>query len=367
MHLSSFTIILTDQCNFDCIYCYPKMRRKRLDSTLLSRALDFFHRFFARECVIHFYGGEPLLAFEKIKQTVDQIKRLSINRRIKVRYSLTTNGSLLTDDVLDFLEDHEFSVLLSFDGLAQDISRKRGSFDFLVSVIPKILRRPRISLETNSVFTAETIGSLSGSVKLLIQLGIQNVHVAFNHRLPWTLSSCVRLKREMAFVRNYFRSHYEKTGDVPWAELREEREKAVYFCPAGLEKMALAADGTLWGCFLFSQYFNDSKNARESRRYCFGDVDTFIGNHRTIYPQILENYSTLRMDRFSTPDRLCLFCDDIEECWICPLAVALTSGTIGRIPASVCRGAKMWRNEKRLFRERFDKADKTDGIVASAG
>jgi hypothetical protein len=75
----------------------------------------------------------------------------------------------------------------------------------------------------------------------------------------------------------------------------------------------------------------------------------------------------LRMDRFSTPDRLCLFCDDIAECWICPLAAALTSGTIGRIPASVCLGAKMWRNEKRLLRERFDKPNKKAGNGASAG
>ncbi|HUU38429.1 MAG TPA: hypothetical protein VMW46_09540 [Candidatus Desulfaltia sp.] len=168
-------------------------------------------------------------------------------------------------------------------------------------------------------------------------------------------------------VRNYFRSHYQKTGDVPWAELGEEWENAVYRCPAGLNKMALAADGTLWGCFLFSQYFNDSKNTRESRNYCFGDVDAFIENHRTIYPQVLENYSALRMDRFSTPDRLCAFCDKIEECWVCPLAAGLTSGTIGRIPASVCRGAKMWRNERRLFRERFERPNKKDGNAVSAG
>src|SRR3990170_2286015 len=126
MELSSLTIILTDQCNFNCAYCYQKKGKQRLDSAVLTRAVRFFQPFFARECFIDFYGGEPLLAFEEIRRTVEQIERLSKKRGIKAHYSLTTNGSLLNDYILDFLEDHEFSVLLSFDGLAQDISRRKG-------------------------------------------------------------------------------------------------------------------------------------------------------------------------------------------------------------------------------------------------
>lgn len=326
-----------------------------MDPALLTRAVRFFQPFLARECFIDFYGGEPLLAFAEIKQTVGQIEGLSKKRRLKPHFSLTTNGSLLNDEILDFFEDHEFSVLLSFDGPAQDISRKKGSFDFLVSIIPKILERPRISLEINSVFTSETIHDLSRSIELIDQMGVRKFSVAFGHRRPWTSSSLLRQKKELALVRKYFRSRYQKIADVPWTDLVEQLEKAIYCCPAGLNKMALAADGTLWGCFLFPQYFEGSKKIREAQKYCFGDVDTFIKNHHTIYPRTMENYAALRMDNFSTPDGSCGMCDEIEDCWVCPLAAALTSRKIGRIPSLVCGGAKMWRREKRRLLEQFNK------------
>ena len=324
-----------------------------MDSAVLTRALRFFHPYFAEQCFIDFYGGEPLLAFDEIRRAVLLMEALSKKRARQVRYALSTNGSLLNDDILDFLERHSFSVLLSFDGYAQDISRKKGSFDFLVSVIPKILTRPRISLETNSVFTSETIGYLSTSIQLITELGVPKIDVTFSRKTPWTESSLLRLKKEMALVRSYFRSRHQKKEDVPWADLLEELAKGVYRCPAGLKKMALATDGTLWGCFLFPQYFNGFPNIRDSQKYCFGEVDTFIKDHRQIYPQKLANYSALRMDGFLTPDGPCALCDEIQECFICPVAAALTSREIGRISASTCHGAKMWREEKKLFLEEF--------------
>jgi len=356
MEISSFTVILTEECNFRCGYCQQEHRGTRLDSALLSRALRFFEPYFAREFAVGFYGGEPLLAVSEIKQAVEQLERSSEKRHIRGGYSLTTNGSLLNDEILDFLDRHAFSLLLSFDGLAQDIARKKGSFDFLVSIIPKILGRPRISLETNSVFTPETVGYLSDSIKLIHQLGVRKTNVAFRLGSPWKASSVLLLKRELARVRKYSLSRFKDAAELPWAELGEEREKGVYGCPAGLNKMALAADGTLWGCFLFPQYFGGSRISAEFQEFCFGGVDVFIKNHRQIYPRIMENYSALRMDRFSTPDRLCAFCDEVEECWICPVAAAQSSGRIGLIPPSICQGARTWRKEQKLFLKQLERA-----------
>jgi len=353
MELSSLTIILTDQCNFDCAYCYQKKGRQRLDSGVLTRAVRFFRPFLARECFIDFYGGEPLLALAEIQQVVEQVADFSKNRRLKAHYSLTTNGSLLSDETLGFLEEHEFSVLLSFDGLAQDISRKKGSFDFLMAVIPKILARPRISLETNSVFTSETISYLSRSIELIDRMGVPKISVAFGQKRPWTSSSLLRQKKEIALARRYFRSRYQALKDIPWASLSEQPEKAIYCCAAGRNKLALAADGTLWGCFLFPQFFRGSKGVRAAQKYCFGSVDEFIKNHRTVYPRLMEHYAALCMDNFSTPHGPCAMCDEIEDCWICPLAAAMVSGKIGRIPALVCGGARQWRKETKRFLERF--------------
>lgn len=306
-------------------------------------------------CSISFYGGEPLLAFDTIARAVEHLEALSTKHKIKLRYFLTTNGSLLDERTLEFLDEHRFSLLLSFDGLAQDIQRKKGTFDLLTSVIPRIMTRPRISLEINSVFSSKTIGYLSKSVQFIIRLGIQKLDVNIAHKPPWTASSLLRLKKEIRQVGEYFVSRYENLTDIPWSNFYKEVDRAIYHCPAGLNQMALSAQGTLWGCALFPHYFMEKKETPDYQKYCFGDVDSFIKDPQRIYAQKIVNYSELSMDRFLTPDRSCLRCGEIEQCWVCPLAAALTTGEIGRIPSWSCKRAKILRKEKRLFLDRFKK------------
>jgi hypothetical protein len=210
-------------------------------------------------------------------------------------------------------------------------------------------------LETNSVFISETIGYLSESVQSIIRLGVRKLDINLAHKPPWTASSLLRLKEEIVRVGEYFQSRYENLTDIPWSSFYEELDRAVYHCSAGLNQMALSAQGTLWGCALFPHYFVEKNATADYQKYCFGNVDSFIKDPQRIYAQKIVNYSALRMDRFSTPDRSCLICGEIEQCWVCPLAAALTTGEIGRIPGWSCQGAKILRKEKRFFMDRFKK------------
>jgi len=346
---------LTDQCNFNCAYCYEPRGKQSLDFSTFAKAVSSLHPFFAPECVIGFYGGEPLLAFDTLSRAVEHLEGFSRKHKIKIRYALTTNGSLLNEDILGFLDEHGFFLTLSFDGPAQDIQREKGTFDLLTSLIPRILARPRISLEINSVFSSETIGYLFESVKSLIGLGVPELDVNFAHKPHWAPSSFLRLKREIALVGEYFLSRYENLTDIPWPRFYEEPERGAHHCPAGLRQMALSAQGTLWGCAIFPHHFVGKDGTADYQKYCFGDVDSFIKNPQRIYADKMANYSELSMERFSTSDRSCLTCGEIEQCWVCPLAAALTTGKIGRIPGWSCRGGKILRKERRLFLDRFEK------------
>jgi sulfatase maturation enzyme AslB (radical SAM superfamily) len=286
---------------------------------------------------------------------VEYIDRLPIEGDLRPRYRLTTNGSLLNENIIEFLEEHDFSLILSFDGLAQDISRKKGSFDFLASLVPRILAKPRISLETNSVFSPETIGYLSESVRYIIELEVPKIDVNLADAPAWTSLSLLQLEEEIARVGAYFESRYRRPQDVPWAGFYERPRKAVFCCSAGMNQMALSAQGTLWGCHLFPHYSTEKKRTEGYNKYCFGDVDSFLKNPRRIYAQKIRNYSDLCMDRFSTPRQVCLMCREIEECWICPLAAALTTGEVGKIPAWRCKAGRLLRKKKRLLLERFEK------------
>lgn len=346
---------MTDDCNYDCAYCYQKKRKRRLEVPILFRALDYFYPLFGLECCVSFYGGEPLLAFDELKLAVDHIDARSKKRPSRHQYCLTTNGSLLTDEILDFLEEHNFTIILSFDGLAQEHSRMKGSFDRLVSLIPRILARPGIHLETNSVFGSETVDTLLESIKFIVELGVRKLDVNFAHLPPWPDASLLRLDEEIARIRTYFESRYKRLQDIPWAYFYEELGPTVHYCSAGLSQMALSADGTIWGCFVFPHYFMDKEGTKEYENYSFGRVDSFAANPEKIYAQKIGQYSLLRMDRFSTPNRACLMCPEIESCWLCPLAAGFTTGEIGMIPASSCHAAKAIRRERRRLLAHFAK------------
>jgi sulfatase maturation enzyme AslB (radical SAM superfamily) len=275
--------------------------------------------------------------------------------RGKTRFSLTTNGSLLNEKILEFLADHEFSVVLSFDGLAQDLKRKKGSFAFLLPVIERVLKRPMISLETNSVFTSETIGYLSASVEFLVRLGVPKLDVNFGHVPPWTSAALLRLEEEIARVGEFFLSRYFDMRDIPWADFYQGRGKAVHYCPAGFDRMALSAQGTLWGCVVFPHYRRGKSGTPGCPGFCFGDIDSFIKSPREIYAQKMALYSELRMDRFSTPERACLMCDELEYCWLCPLSAGLISGEIGKISTATCQRAKILRKGRIRLLEEFDR------------
>ncbi|MFQ6037317.1 MAG: radical SAM protein, partial [Candidatus Aminicenantales bacterium] len=103
MELSSLTLFVTNACNFDCVYCYQKKGRNTIEHRTLERALDFFLPFLTRYPHINFYGGEPLLAFDRIVQAVHYCESQANRSRRRFRYSITTNGSLVDDEVLGFL------------------------------------------------------------------------------------------------------------------------------------------------------------------------------------------------------------------------------------------------------------------------
>ncbi|MCX6564166.1 MAG: radical SAM protein [Candidatus Aminicenantes bacterium] len=368
MEFSKFTIILTDRCNFHCSYCSQRIAKRWLDISTVTKTLDFIYPRLTRTCHINFYGGEPLLAFDRIRKTVAYLERLNRQRTRKIHYSISTNGSLLTEEILQFLDEHAFFLLLSFDGWAQDISRKKGSFDFIVSLIPEILKRRRISLETNSVFTSETVGHLSKSIRLIIRLGVPGIHIGFSSQPRWTPSSLIRMKKEIAAVRTSFIEAYERITDIPWVEMTKKYNKAIYRCDAGRDQLALAADGKIWGCFLFPHYFDGRNGDREREKYCFGKVDSFLHDPEAIYARTMSAIAGLGMDNFSTPERHCVMCEEIESCWVCPIAAAFSSRAIGKISLQTCRMTRMMRREKDFLLKGFEKKRRGRGArIKAAG
>jgi len=298
---------------------------------------------------VNFYGGEPLLSFNVIRTTVSFLEDKNKELDKKSHYAVTTNGSLLTGEIIKFLDKHKFSVELSFDGLAQDISRKKGSFKKIVPVIKELLNYSSINLEINSVFTPETLKYLSESIEFLIDTDVPNISLSFSTVKPWDQPSLFRLKDEMIKLRKITFDHYKDTGSIPITDFRKDNSQGIFYCAAGKDRLAVTPEGTIWGCYLFADYFKRKEESPENHRFCFGNIDDFIENHRHIYPSIYSNYKHLSMDNFSTPKMECFLCPEIEKCFVCPVNAAFSGIPLGKIPQHLCEIQKLKIREREMF------------------
>ena len=130
---SLFMFVMTNECNMHCRYCQAQSEKKRnygkMNNQIAKRAADIALQSPCKEIMIEFQGGEPLLNFDTIKYVVDYLNRNKGEHEIK--YSIVTNSSLLTPDIIDYLYGHEISVSLSIDGgkAVQDYNRPMNNGD----------------------------------------------------------------------------------------------------------------------------------------------------------------------------------------------------------------------------------------------
>ena len=290
---------------------------------------------------LNFYGGEPLLAFGLIRKSLSLLALKNKELKKRATYSLTTNGSLLTEDILQFLNQNKFLVELSFDGFAQNIQRGKGTFKKMVSAINELLKYPNINLETNSVFSSKTVHYLAKSMTFLMKLGVPNIHFSLSVLEHWNSSSLKKLNDEMKKLRKDLLIHYEKYNRIPVTNFRESHKKGIFFCAAGQDRLAISPDGQVWGCFLFPDYFKGKEDSPLYQKFYFGDLEYFIQNHKEVFPRISKNYAHLRMDNFSTPNIRCLLCLELESCAVCPVNASFSGLPLGEIPSYLCEIQKI--------------------------
>ena len=137
-------------CNLNCSYCFASQGRYHGERALMSfetgrKALDFLvaHSGSRRHLEVDFCGGEPLMNFDVVKQLVAYARSIEQAAGKRFRFTLTTNGMNIDDDVIDFCNRECHNVVLSLDGRKEihDFARVdyqgRGSFD---RVVPKFQR-----------------------------------------------------------------------------------------------------------------------------------------------------------------------------------------------------------------------------------
>lgn len=180
-------INISNDCNLRCIYCYGdggnyNKKRQIMNKKQLIEILDFWleHADLSRGILrIIFFGGEPLINKQAIKDVVDYMN-LNVKDNVVVKFGITTNGTILDDELLQIFSENYFNVTLSIDGgkEIQDINRPfadgKGSYMVLSNNI-KSLRNKKIPIIARVTVTHENVKNLKKTFSDIWNLGITDI------------------------------------------------------------------------------------------------------------------------------------------------------------------------------------------------
>jgi len=137
-NLKRLILQITQNCNMRCQYCNfsgsgilsRTHQNKNMPQNVAFKAIEFFrdHSYNSDEIEISFYGGEPLLVFSTIKATVDYALKIFGDKKIK--FSMTTNGTVFSREMILYLSEKKFILTISVDGPSNyHDANRRMAFD----------------------------------------------------------------------------------------------------------------------------------------------------------------------------------------------------------------------------------------------
>ena len=278
--LQRVVLNVTNQCNLACTYCYeysddkitkPDGKPKYMTRDVAEAAVEMLILESAHREGIHvtFFGGETLLNFPVMRSTVEFAVRKAKEAGKRIEFSLTTNATLLNEEIVEFLSDQRIGVTVSIDG-DQELNDRmrvfhdgRGSYSVIAPKIKNLLKRHR----TNSIGARVTLTSGVSDVRriykhLTTELGFDSVgfspataspdrlyHIG-TQKMDNILESFGALAMEYLEYAVEGRQHGFTNVSDTLKELHSGLNKA-YPCGAGLGLLGVSTAGEISLCHRF--------------------------------------------------------------------------------------------------------------------
>lgn len=188
--VKSMCLNISHDCNLRCEYCFAAKGdfgtgRELMSLETAKRAIDFLIERSANRhnLEVDFFGGEPLMNFDVVKQTVEYARSIEKQHDKNFRFTITTNGLLLTDDKIDFINKEMANVVLSLDGRKEVNDKLRvspngqGSFDVIVPKYQKLVKeRGDKDYYVRGTFTKNNLDFTNDVIKMA-ELGFDQLSV----------------------------------------------------------------------------------------------------------------------------------------------------------------------------------------------
>jgi len=262
-------------CNLNCAYCFASQGKYHGDRAVMSfevgkQALDFLieHSGTRRNLEVDFFGGEPLMNFDVVKQLVAYARSREKECNKNFRFTLTTNGMLIDDDVIDFANRECSNVVLSLDGRKEIHDRYRvdyagkGSWEQIVPRFQKLVQaRGGKEYYMRGTFTHANPDFLK-DIEVMLDLGFTELSMEPVVCAPGDPSELTQ--EDLPIVLE----QYEKLAELMLRRRREGKPFTFYHymidltggpciykrisgCGSGTEYMAVTPWGDLYPCHQF--------------------------------------------------------------------------------------------------------------------
>jgi len=283
-YVKALCLNVAHDCNLRCRYCFASKgnyhgKRELMSPLVGKKAVDFLivHSGNMRNVEIDFFGGEPLMAMETVKEVIDYARSQEQGHNKKFHFTITTNALLLDDDTIEYLHENMDNIVLSLDGRKQvnDYFRVRadgrGSYDDTVSKIKKIVAlRERDGKEyyVRGTFTRHNL-DFAKDVFHLADLGFKEIsiepvvgndddYLLKQENLPIIFEQYGQIAAEYLRLKN--------TGEKPFKFYHFNMDiyngpciyKRLWACGAGRDYLAVTPSGEIYPCHQFvghNQFF----------------------------------------------------------------------------------------------------------------
>ena len=294
--IKALCLHIAHSCNLNCSYCFAAQGKYHGADSLMSyetgkRALDFLveNSGERHNLEVDFFGGEPLLNFDVVKRLVKYARSIEKQHNKNFRFTLTTNGVLINQDVIDFCNKEMDNVVLSLDGRREkhDFFRKdlagNGSYDKIVGKFKEFVeKRGDKSYYMRGTFTHNNV-DFTEDIFHMADLGFKELsmepvvckpdeeYALTKEDLPKVLEQYEILAKEMIKRKragNGF-TFYHYMLDLTSGPCIYKR---ITGCGSGTEYMAVTPQGELYPCH---QFVGDEN-------YKLGDIFTGVTNTQKV-------------------------------------------------------------------------------------
>lgn len=309
--ISKLIFLCTTNCNLRCKYCYAQdgsyeYPAENMPIETAEKTIDFFVEKYKYIDSILFFGGEALLNFNMIKVAVEKLQNLHLTGKISEipRYSLITNGTLLNDEIIEFLSLYNFNLTISIDGskIINDklriFANGEGTFDIIVNNIRKIKNSyPNINIAWESTFTnvhenlGMTVEDVSATLKEITGIEDGMIIPAIKSGDTNYAPNLKEVKKDLKkMFHDDWQNVYEgkRINDIDFlGTIVNFMDKSCsrYMCAMGFFAFSIAPKGDIFPCHMLTsgkkrEFFIG--NVHDNKDHLFSNIQK-MGDKLTIY------------------------------------------------------------------------------------